>query len=234
MMLEARRVSAVLFDLDGTLIDTTELILASCRHTFERHLKARCPSREAIIATFGRSLPELLLELARTEDVNDPETLAAEMLATYRAHNDEHHDALVRPFRDVDPMLAALRGSGFRLGLVTSKREGSARRGLARFALPEHFDVAVFHDDTETHKPDPAPLIEAARRLNVPVASAIYVGDSIHDIAAGRAAGMRTIAAAWGPFARSALEAAGPDWIAETPGEVVRLVGGGDHLERAE
>ena len=216
--------AAVLFDLDGTLIDTTELILASCRHTFDRHLRGGCPPRDALIATFGRSLPESLIETAIAEGAPDPHAFAAEMLATYRAHNDAHHDALIRPFDGVEPMLQALRASGVRLGVVTSKRERSARRGMARYGLADFFEVGIFHDDTPTHKPDPAPLVEAARRLDVVPAETIYVGDSVHDIAAGRAAGMRTIAAAWGPFPRADLEAAGPDAVADAPGEVVALV----------
>ena len=147
--------AAVLFDLDGTLIDTTELILASCRHTFDRHLKSGCPSREALIATFGRSLPELLVELAIAEGARDPHAFAEEMLATYRVHNDEHHDALIRPFPRVTPMLRSLERSGVRLGVVTSKREGSARRGLARCGLESYFEIGVFHDDTLRHKPHP-------------------------------------------------------------------------------
>jgi pyrophosphatase PpaX len=217
-------VAAVLFDLDGTLIDTTDLILASCRHTFDRHLKAGCPPREALIATFGRSLPESLLELAVAEGAPDPHAFAEEMLATYRAHNDEHHDALIRPFPRVAPMLRSLERSGVRLGVVTSKREGSARRGLARCALERYFEVGVFHDDTRRHKPHPAPLVEAARRLDLSPPEVLYVGDSVHDVAAGAAAGMRTIAAAWGPFARADLEAAGPDIIADTPDEVLAIV----------
>ena len=219
--------AAVLFDLDGTLIDTTDLILASCRHTFDRHLKAGCPPRAALIATFGRSLPESLLELAVAEGAPDAPAFAVEMLATYRAHNDEHHDALIRPFPGVPAMLRSLRRSGLRLGVVTSKREGSARRGLARFALERYFDIGVFHDDTVRHKPHPAPLVEAARRLDLPAREVLYVGDSVHDVAAGAAAGMRTIAAAWGPFARADLEAARPDRIADTPAEVVAVVGRG-------
>jgi pyrophosphatase PpaX len=218
--------AAVLFDLDGTLIDTTDLILASCRHTFDRHLKAGCPPRAALIATFGRSLPESLLELAMAEGANDPYAFAAEMLATYRAHNDVHHDALIRPFPGVQPMLHSLSRSGLRLGVVTSKRERSARRGLARFALEGYFEVGVFHDDTDRHKPHPAPLVEAAGRLDLSPREVLYVGDSVHDVAAGAAAGMRTIAAAWGPFAREDLLAAGPDMIAGTPDEVVALVVG--------
>jgi pyrophosphatase PpaX len=216
--------AAVLFDLDGTLIDTTDLILASCQHTFARHLKGGCPPREALIATFGRSLPESLLEVALAEGAEDPDAFAAEMLATYRAHNDEHHDALIRPFEGVEPMLAELGAAGLRLGVVTSKRERSARIGLSRYHLGDFFEVGIFHDDTLRHKPDPAPLIAGAQRLGVAPEHTIYVGDSVHDVAAGRAAGMRTIAAAWGPFPRADLDAAGPDHVADTPHEVVVLV----------
>ena len=215
---------AVLFDLDGTLIDTTELILASCVHTFERHLAAGCPPREAIVATFGRSLPESLRELASLEATDDPETLAELMLETYRAHNDRHHDTLIRPFDGVHDMLTALAAAGVRLGVVTSKREGTARRGLRRYRLERFFEVAVFHDDTARHKPHPEPLLLAAARLAVPRELVVYVGDSVHDIAAGAAAGMRTIAALWGPFPRASLEAAGPDLLAAAPREVVGLL----------
>jgi pyrophosphatase PpaX len=216
--------AAVLFDLDGTLIDTTDLILASCRHTFERHLLGGCPPRAALIATFGRSLPESLLELAEAEGVPDPQAFAGQMLDTYRAHNAEHHDVLIRPFAGVERMLAALRASRLPLGVVTSKREGTARRGLARYGLGSYFTVGVFHDDTAHHKPHPEPLLEAARRMGVPPPDTIYVGDSVHDVAAGRAAGMRTVAVTWGPFEREDLLATGPDHVADRPADVVAIV----------
>jgi pyrophosphatase PpaX len=212
-------VQAIFFDLDGTLIDTTDLILASCAHTFERHL-GTVPSRDAIVATFGRSLPEVLLEVAREAKFDDPAGEATAMLATYRAHNDEFHDDLIRPFPGVDVLLGQLHASGVRLGVVTSKRERTARRGLARYAFERWFDVVVFHDDTVRHKPDPEPLLFAASRAGVQPSSSAYVGDSTHDIVAGRAAGMTTIAALWGPFPRADLEAAGPHALAETPDDV--------------
>jgi len=215
---------AVLFDLDGTLIDTTDLILLSCAHTFERHL-GTTPSREALIATFGRSLPEALREFARDVGLADPDTAADQMLTTYRAHNDEYHDALIREFPGVPGMLDALQRGRHRLGVVTSKREGAARRGLDRYDLAHYFEVAVFHDDTKRHKPDPEPLLEAASRLGMAVQDVVYIGDSVHDIVAGRAAGIRTIAALWGPFARADLERVGPDAVAETPRDVLRLLG---------
>ena len=217
------RAPAVLFDLDGTLIDTTELILTSCAYTFERHVGAT-PSRDALIATFGRSLPEALREFARDVGLPDPDQAADEMLATYRAHNDEHHDALIREFPGVPAMLDALERAQCRLGVVTSKREGAARRGLDCYDLTHYFEVAVFHDDTERHKPDPEPLLAAASRLGLGVQDVVYVGDSVHDMAAGRAAGIRTIAALWGPFARADLERVGPDAVAETPRDVLRVL----------
>ena len=148
------------------------------------------------------------------------------MLATYRAHNYEHHDALIRPFAGVEPMLASLRATGLRLGVVTSKRERSARIGMSRYGLGDFFEVSIFHDDTVRHKPDPAPLIAGAQRLGVAPERTMYIGDSVHDVAAGRAAGMRTIAAAWGPFPRIDLDAAGPDHVADRPHDVVVLLTG--------
>ena len=220
------RIDAVFFDLDGTLVDTTDLILASCAHTFERHL-GTVPSRAALVATFGRSLPEVLLEVAKAAGAADPAGEAAAMLATYRAHNDDVHDDLIRPFPGVGDLLAVLADRRLRLGMVTSKRERSARRGLARYGFERRFDVLVFHDDTARHKPDPEPLVLAARRAGVTPESCAYVGDSIHDVAAGRAAGMLTIAALWGPFPHADLEAAGPDALAAAPADVLTI------LERA-
>ena len=214
----------ILFDLDGTLVDTTDLILQSFVHTFDVHTPGRAPSREALIATFGRSLPATLREMAREEGAVDPEAWATEMLATYRAFQRERHDAMIRPFDGVEDMLRALKADGHRLGVVTSKMEGFARRGLRVFGLEEYFEIGVFHDDTTTHKPDPAPLILAAARAGIAPSEVTYVGDSTHDIVAGRAAGMRTIAVLWGPFDRAVLEAEHPDHVIAHPSELPALV----------
>jgi pyrophosphatase PpaX len=213
----------LLFDLDGTLIDTTELILRSFAHAFDAHLPGRLPPRRDLIATFGRSLPTTLEELAAQSGAGDPRALAAEMLATYRDFQHQHHDALVRGFDGIVEALAALHGRGHRLGVVTSKMQRFARHGMRLFDLERHFDVAVFHDDVTRHKPDPEPLLEAARRAGVAPAEAIYIGDSTHDVVAGRAAGMTTVAVLWGPFEREALEAVGPDYFVEKPADLAEL-----------
>ena len=100
---------------------------------------------------------------------------------------------------------------------MTSKREGFARRGLALFGLETLFEIAIFHDDTARHKPEPDPLLLAAERAGLPPEDVVYVGDSIHDVAAGRAAGMRTVSVLWGPFDRAVLERAGPDTSSSAP-----------------
>lgn len=215
----------ILFDLDGTLVDTTDLILRSFAYAFEHHLPGRLPSREALVATFGRSLPATLDEMAAAEGAADPRGVGQVMLTTYRDFQHLHHDTLIRPFPGIAEMLDALERDGHNLGLVTSKMEGFARRGLRMFDLERHFATAVFHDDTERHKPDPEPLLLAATRAGLAPADVIYVGDSTHDIVAGRAAGMKTVAVLWGPFSRQVLEAEHPDWIIERPEQLLPLAG---------
>ena len=214
----------ILFDLDGTLIDTTDLILRSFACTFDAHLPGRLPPREALVATFGTSLPALLREMAIEADASDPAAMAEVLLATYRTFQHANHDTMAQPFPGVREMLDGLKARGERLGLVTSKIEAFARRGLTLFGLDSFLEIGVFHDDTTRHKPDPEPLLLAASRAGVPPSDVLYVGDSTHDIIAGRAAGMRTVAALWGPFAPAALAAVDPDFIATRPEDLLPLV----------
>ena len=167
--------------------------------------------------TFGRSLPAVLRELATEHGDADHDVLTTRLLGAYRDFQMAQHDTLIEPFPGVAEMLRTLRARGRRFGLVTSKREGFARRGLAIFGLETLFEVAIFHDDTARHKPEPEPLLLAAERAGLVPGNVVYVGDSIHDVAAGRAAGMRTVSVLWGPFDRAVLERAGPDHIVERP-----------------
>lgn len=213
----------LLFDLDGTLIDTTDLILQSFAHAFDAHLPGRLPSRRDLVASFGRSLPAALEEMAAAAGAADPRALAAEMLATYRDFQHLHHDTLIRAFDGIGETLSALRAEGYRLGVVTSKMQHFARHGMRLFDLERHFDVAVFHDDVTRHKPHPEPLLEAARRAAADPHSAVYIGDSTHDVVAGRAAGMITVAVLWGPFEREALDAVAPDYLVASPADLLDL-----------
>lgn len=199
----------VLFDLDGTLIDSIELILSSYRHTLTVH-RGSTPADDVWLAGLGTPL------LAQFRAFTDDDAEIAAMVATYRAHNLANHDAMVRPYPGVAPAVHALHATGARLGIVTSKTREGATRGLRHCGFDGLFDVVVGADDVERHKPDPEPIQRALSLLGEPAGGAVFVGDSPHDLAAGRAAGVATAAVAWGPFPRSTLEAMRPDhWIEE-------------------
>jgi pyrophosphatase PpaX len=218
-------VVSVLFDLDGTVVDTVDLILAAHAHAFRQHLAGPGPPPATIIGNMGRSLAAALGEYAMADGQTEADRVVAEMLRTYRAFQRDHYERLMRPVDGMDQALTTLTERGYVLGVVTSKVEWMARLTLGHYDLERFFPIGVFHDDTVRHKPEPDPLLEAARRGGFSPARAVYVGDSTHDIRAGRAAGMGTVAALWGPYEREDLEREGPDALAEAPSDLLALLG---------
>jgi pyrophosphatase PpaX len=207
-----------LFDLDGTIIDSIELILRSYRHTMQLH---RCnepvPSDDMWIKGLGTTLWTQFGQI--TEDKEEIER----MVQTYRAYNLEHHDALVRPYEGVVDEILLLKQSGKRLGLVTSKLRDGALRGLRVCALDEAFDIVLGCDDVTRTKPDPEPVRKAVEELGVKREETVFVGDSRHDIECGRGAGVKTAAVLWGPFDREHLEDLEPDYWLEKPQDLRQL-----------
>ncbi len=216
---------AVLFDLDGTLVDTIPLIFACYDHTIAAHLPGYDPGRQTIIGNLGRSLNAILFDYAAAAGVPDPAATSAAMLDTYLTFQRANLARLIRPYDGMKDTLAGLQARGLTLGVVTSKVEWAARECYEYYGLGEFLSIGVFHDDTGRHKPDPEPLLLAAAKGGLDPARTVYVGDSVHDMAAGRAAGMATIGALWGPFQRSDLERAGADALAAHPTELLRLIG---------
>jgi pyrophosphatase PpaX len=215
-----RRPGAVLFDLDGTLIDTVDLILASYRHTVEVH--GLDPVSDEVWLE-GLGIP---LRVQFRRFTSEPARIA-DLIATYLDHNRVHHDALVGQYPGVLEEVRRLRESGVRLGVVTSKMHGGLEQGITAGGFDGLFEVLIGADDVENPKPHPEPVLRALNRLGVDPSDAVFVGDSPHDMAAGRAAGVRTAAAEWGPFARSVLEAQAPDVWLESPSAIRRLLSGG-------
>jgi pyrophosphatase PpaX len=138
------------------------------------------------------------------------------LLTEYRSYNVANHDSLARPFARTNEVLAELRRRGYVISVVTSKGRELALRGLRLCSLDGLIDTAVFLEDTDLHKPNPAPILACLDRLGEPAQAAAYVGDSRHDIVAARAAGVRTVAALWGPAPRTELERERPDFSAES------------------
>ncbi len=182
---------AVLFDLDGTLLDSIALILESYRHTLAAHgLPPR--SDEDVLAGLGTTLED---QFRRWGYEDELEALAA----TYVAHNHALHAALARPFDGVTEVVHALYGAGVPLGLVTSKRRKGGQRGLQSLGIDGLFAVEIYGDEVARPKPHPEPVLRALEGLGMaPSRRVTFVGDAIHDVEAGRAAGVHTIAVTWG------------------------------------
>jgi pyrophosphatase PpaX len=208
--------STFLFDLDGTLIDSIELILTSYRHTLKIHRGIEPPDE---VWMKGLGTP---LWVQFREWTEDPAEIQA-MVATYREYNLAHHDRMVRPYDGVVDQVRRLKSAGHALGLVTSKLRGGALRGLRVADLESQFDVVVGSDEVEHPKPHPEPVLKALERLERPAAGAVFIGDSRHDLECGRAAGVKTAAVLWGPFGRSDLEDLAPDYWLERPADLARL-----------
>ena len=202
---------AVLFDFDGTIVDTTELIYESMRRATGEVL-GRELGRETLMANVGQPLPRQMELLADGQ----PEK-TAELLEVYLHHNEELHEGLIREFPKVGTSLARLRDADLRLAVATSKRRFSVEMALDSFPdLRDVFDVFVTMEDTSEHKPLPAPLLKGLELLgDVSPERAAYVGDAPFDVAAARAAGVTSVAVSWGAFTAEALRAAGPDHLFE-------------------
>ena len=197
----------LLFDLDGTLIDTTDLIL-NCYRTSVNTLVADPPTDAEILKGFGTPLPEQLGRLYPTLSHR-----LDDLVAMWRQAQDELHDRLIKPFPGTTEVLTELRGRGYPVGIVTSKERDAAQRDMALYGLQRLVDAVVYLDDTTNHKPHPEPVLRALELIDARPEETLYVGDSLHDMRAGRAAGVKVGAALWGPFAKEPLLAFGPDHL---------------------
>lgn len=214
------RFTTVLFDLDGTLLDSVRLILDSYHHALAVHgLAPR--TDEQWLAGIGTPLT------VQFGDWQADPPLYQALIATYREYNITHHDDRVSPYPGAVELVRQLRGEGLKLGLVTSKNQIGARRGLQKLGLEDAIEVIVAAEDVIRPKPHPEPVTRALEALGSPAGDAIYVGDSLHDMHAGRAAGVATGAVLWGPFTREHLTPADPDYWLESPADVRRVVWGG-------
>ncbi|WP_214825251.1 pyrophosphatase PpaX [Exiguobacterium algae] len=198
----------LLFDLDGTLLDTNPLIIASFRHTFSYYFPEKTFHEEDIYRFIGPTLEKSFREL------NEPEW--KEMQAFYRSFNIAMHDELVAEYPGVIEGLNRLHAKGYKMGIVTSKGRPVVERGLKLFGIDHLFNVVVTADDVENEKPHAEPVERALQALGSRPERAVMVGDNDTDIFSGKNAGTKTVAVGWALKGRAFLESLEPDVIIDS------------------
>lgn len=212
-----QQVQAILFDLDGTLIDTNELII----QTFQTVLDERFPgkySRETILPFLGPTLTETFQQIDSSR--------VDELIAAYRKWNIENHDAMVQAFPGVAETLEHLHGRGIKLAIVSTKRNDMIERALKLMNVRQYFAAVIGLDDVKNAKPDPEPVQLALSKLGVEPEHALMVGDNFHDIIAARAAGVDSVAVAWSIKGLDYLMAFEPVYTIHAMSELVTIAFG--------
>lgn len=209
------KITTLLFDLDGTLINTNELIIASFLHTLNYYYPNKY-ERNDVIPYIGPPLTETFSKInpARVE----------EMVHRYRAHNQQHHDTLVEEYEGVYEAIVALKKAGFKLGIVTSKIREMCHRGMKLGRLEGLFDTVIAIDDVTLAKPNPEPIFKALEQLHSTPAETMMVGDNYHDILAGKNAGTLTVGVAWTMQGEQYLQSFGPDYMVNDMRDLLRIL----------
>jgi pyrophosphatase PpaX len=211
-------INTILFDLDGTLIDTNELIISTYLHTLEKYFPGKY-TREDVLPFLGPTLHDVFGKM-------DPDRVE-EMVLDYRTYNIANHDALVKEFVGVMETIETLKEKGYKLAIVTTKREDVAFKGLRLMKLDPFFDVMIAYDHVNKVKPDPEPIFLALEKLGSKPEEALMVGDNFHDVLAGKNAGTKTAGVAWSIKGREYLAKYEPDYMLENMTDLLSILGEG-------
>ncbi|MBN8210025.1 pyrophosphatase PpaX [Bacillus sp. NTK071] len=211
-------INTILFDLDGTLINTNDLIMASFRHTFEHFYPGRYQDDD---------LKQFIGEPLYHTFAKHDENRAEEMVAFYREHNISNHDNLVTEFDGVFETVKTLSENGYKLAIVTSKMRNTVEMGLKLTKLDQFFPVVITVDEVENPKPHPEQLETAMKKLGSVREETIMVGDSQYDILAGQNAGVTTVGVSWTIKGSDFLASYKPDYLVDHMGELLAIAGVG-------
>lgn len=182
-------IDTIIFDFDGTLVNTNDVIIAAWQYTYKKYLNCEKPI-EHITRCFGEPL---LITMAREFPDIHPE----ESAAVYRQHQQEKADELVKLFPGIVELLESLREKGLKVGIVTSRTRESTGFYLDKFGIADYFDEIVTCDDTDKHKPDPEPILLGLKKLKADANHTLMIGDSPFDMKCANNAGVRTVLVGW-------------------------------------
>lgn len=207
-------IKAILFDLDGTLIDTNELIVECFQYALKEHKNLDVP-REDVVKTFGEPL---IFAMQRYDEEN-----VDDLLNLFRKRQETRHDILARECGGVTDGIKALKEEGIKIALVTSKRRPMTERGLNLIDIFKYMDAVVAFEDTEDHKPTGGPALKACELLGVKPEETIMVGDSHNDILCGKDAGCYTCLVRYTALPLEEMMSYEPDFIIDKLSELVDI-----------
>jgi pyrophosphatase PpaX len=211
-----QNIDTILFDLDGTLVNTYELILQSFLHTFQ-HFGFHQIKKEDCYKFIGPTLVESFSTIAPDK--------VEEMVHYYREFNKEHHDELVREFPGVNEAIQSLSQQGYKLGVVSTKVRETVLKGLRKTNLLPYFPVVITLDEVEKAKPDPEPLFKAMHLLDAKPDNTLMVGDSYHDILGAKNSGVGSVGVSWTIQGKDYLKKYNPDYVIDDMRDLLSIVG---------
>ncbi|RUL47399.1 MULTISPECIES: pyrophosphatase PpaX [Lysinibacillus] len=209
------QMKALLFDFDGTLLDTNELIIQTFMHVLEERFPGQYSPKDCI-KFIGPSLKETFEQITPNE--------VDEMIEKYRQWNHEHHDELITEFDGVLPTLEKLKEQGVRMAIVSTKRRDTIKKGLELMGATSFFEFLIGIDDVNHVKPHPEPVLLAIEKLGVAKEDVMMIGDNYHDIEAGKNAGVKTAGVAWSIKGEEFLKQYQPNYILQHMTDLLQIV----------
>lgn len=212
------KIDTVLFDFDGTIMNTNKVIINSWQHTF-KIIEGKEGSEEEILKTFGEPLE---ITMARFF----PEMPVQEAVRIYRSYHYDNFESMIELFSGMRELLTELKDRDFKTGIVTSRLRNTTEQGLEKFDIKDYFDIIVAYDDTAEKKPAPEPINIALEKLGSKPETSLMLGDTRFDMGCARNAGVVPVLADWAA-AKGYGEVSGmiqPDYILETPDNLFAII----------
>ncbi len=211
------KTKALLFDFDGTLLDTNDLIIQTFMYILDERFPGQYSTQDCL-KFIGPSLKQTFDEITPGETDS--------MIMKYKEWNTAHHDELVNSYDEVAETLEALHKEGIKLAIVSTKSREGLARGLKVLDVAHLFEVIIGSDDVTHVKPHPEPVLLALDKLGVKKEEAIMIGDNSHDIEGGKNAGVRTAGVAWSAKGESYLQQFNPDYMLHHMRDLLEIVKG--------
>lgn len=211
------KITTLLFDFDGTLLDTNELIIQTFQTVLNEHYPGKY-MREDILPFLGPTLKETFesIDLEKSE----------QLIAEYRAWNLANHDTFASEFDGVSETLVQLKNADYKMAIVSTKRNDTIMKGLQLMPAGNVFDTIIGLDDVQHAKPHPEPLLVAMERLNSTPEETLMIGDNVHDILGGKNAGVRTAGVAWSAKGEKFIREQEPDFVLQHISDLLKIVAG--------